>query len=74
MNLLDSGTLYVAKFNDDGSGEWMPLTFGQGPLTAANGWRSQADVLIRTRLAADALGARPALIVVTSTRGGAVGA
>ena len=52
--LLGSGTLYVAKFNDEGDGEWMPLV-PQGPLA---GW-TQAEICVFTRVAADLLGATP---------------
>ncbi len=61
-NALDRGTLYVAKFNADGGGEWLPLDFtnaGFMAKAAAAGvtFSSQADVLVNTRLAADVAGA-----------------
>lgn len=60
--LLNTGVLYVAKFNADGTGEWLPLDITNSAFiakaAAANvSFANQAEVLINTRLAADIMGA-----------------
>lgn len=61
--LLERGTLHVARFGDDGKGTWVPLTLD---TPATDGRRlgehfneSMGELLIKTRQAADAVGATP---------------
>ncbi|PKG37396.1 PhoX family protein [Psychromonas sp. Urea-02u-13] len=61
-NLLEEGTLYVAKFlmkkdKLEGDGEWLELTYGKNGLTKENGFNSQAEVMIFARRAATQVGA-----------------
>ena len=59
-DLLDSGTLHVARFNDDGTGEWVPMVWREHPaLTSESGFDSQGDVVLRCREAAHLVGATP---------------
>jgi secreted PhoX family phosphatase len=80
-DLLDHGTLYVARFdggdsNPDhpkGKGEWVELSHGKHGIDASSGFASQAEVLIHARLAASVVKAtrmdRPEWIVVSPKDG-----
>ncbi|WP_284087505.1 PhoX family protein [Acinetobacter nosocomialis] len=57
---MNSGKLYVAKFNNDGSGQWIELAYGKNGLNESNTtypFKSQAEVVTFARLAADSVGA-----------------
>jgi secreted PhoX family phosphatase len=44
MDLLSDGMLYVGDF---GQGRWIPLDFENNPIFKDNGYKDQADVLVR---------------------------
>ncbi len=59
---MNEGTLYVAKFNEDLTGEWLPLTMDSpkpGGGTLANDFNSLAEIIINTAGAAQLLDATP---------------
>ena len=83
VDLLDSGILYVAKFeagtvagDNEGMGVWIPLVHGQNGLTPENDFADQAEVLIKARQAADRVGAtmmdRPEWVAANRTKSGEV--
>ncbi len=57
-DMLDRGTLYVARFNEDGTGDWIALDVAQNEKLAAR-FSNQAELLVYTRFAADEVGATP---------------
>jgi secreted PhoX family phosphatase len=56
---LDAGKLYVARFNDDGSGQWIELSMANPTVAgyASYTFADDGDVALHSRLAADAVGA-----------------
>jgi hypothetical protein len=56
-NPLDHGTLYVARFNEDGSGEWLELSMNVPDLASA--FPDMGALLVNTRAAGDIVGATP---------------
>jgi uncharacterized protein len=58
-DLLDTGTLYVARMHDARRGSWIALEHGKNGLDAAAGFAGPADVLVFARHAARTVGATP---------------
>ena len=54
---FSEGTLHVARFDEDGTGEWLPLTIDDPALAAR--FTDQAELLTYARIAADIVGATP---------------
>ena len=59
LRLLDDGTLYVARFDENGRGQWLPLRHGEGGLDGGAGFADQGEVLVHARQAADTVKATP---------------
>ncbi|MEO0433791.1 MAG: PhoX family phosphatase [Cyanobacteria bacterium J06656_5] len=57
LSPLDYGKLYVARFNEDGTGKWLELTINNPQLR--KNFKDQGEVLVFARVAADILGATP---------------
>jgi hypothetical protein len=53
---LDEGVLYVARFNEDGSGDWLELSTNNPDITS---YTTDAEILCYARVAADEAGATP---------------
>ena len=72
---LNAGRLYAAKFNTDGTGQWVELTLGNAAVSgyATYPFANQADVVVNARIAGDAVGAtkmdRPEWCAVHPTTG-----
>ncbi|WP_305423840.1 PhoX family protein [Photobacterium leiognathi] len=59
---MDEGTLYVARFNEDSTGTWLPLTLDsitRSGDTLASHFNSLAEIIVNTAGAADLVGATP---------------
>ena len=73
---MNSGKLYVAQFNNDGTGKWIELAYGKNGLNDSNTvypFKSQADVTTFARLAGDSVKAtkmdRPEWVAVNPENG-----
>ena len=59
---MDAGTLYVARFDDNGIGQWLPLALTSATLSGgvlADHFASLAEIILNTAGAADLVGATP---------------